>query len=100
MIRAIFGVVFILPLVLIGLVVRYIASSQAGQVIALLLFVVACCSACGVTTYALERDARQCQAEAWTVEAMTECSRLYPQHNGTISDRLSQPLGELERKLF
>lgn len=45
----------------------------------------------------LEGDARQCHRDAYTVEAMQRCAELYPQHNGTITDRIAQPLGEWER---
>ncbi len=97
-IRVLFSLFVLLPMITCGLVCRHIASSRVVQGFALLILI-AVCAGCGVTTYALEHDARQCHAEAVTVAAMTECSRLYPQHNGTVSDRLSQPLGELERHI-
>lgn len=88
----------LLPLFLCGLVVRLAVTCRRFQVVALLILI-AFCAGCGVTSYALEHDARQCHAEAWTVEAMLECNRLYPQHGGTVSDRIAQPVGELERHI-
>ena len=96
MIRALFGILVLLPLAVIGLVVRFLATSRKAQALALFL-ILAACSGCAAI---LEHDARQCHREAVTVQAMTKCHEQFPQHNGTITDRIAQPLGELERKLF
>ena len=98
MIRLLWAFV-LLPMLLCGLVVRFTVKSRKLHILALAVLIAAC-AGCGVTTYALERDARQCHAEALTVADMMRCNKLYPQHNGTISDRIAQPLGELERRLF
>ena len=47
----------------------------------------------------LEHDARACHRAAMTVKAMQACSELHPQHNGTATDTLAQPLGTLERHM-
>jgi len=65
--------------------------------LAVLGLIVAACTGCAAL---VEHDARSCHREAVTVAQMTECARVYPQHNGTTSDRIAQPIGELERVLY
>ena len=100
--RAIFGLTLaavLAPLLFCGLVCRTLARSRIAQAVTVLA-IIAACSGCSVATYAIERDSRQCQAKAVTVAAMVECQKQYPQHGGTVSDKIAQPVGELERHIF
>ena len=67
----------------------------------ILAAIVASCTGCAIITHTgTEGDARKCHRDAYTVAAMTKCSEAYPQHNGTLSDIVSQPIGSLERVLI
>lgn len=96
--RAIVGLLvtaLLLPLVTLGIVCRLASRSRSVQAV-IILATISALSGCAAI---LEHDARSCHRQAYTVAAMLECNQQYPQHNGTISDRIAQPLGELERVL-
>ena len=59
----------------------------------ILAIIIASCSGCAAI---IDREARSCHAEAFTVAQMTECNKQHPQHLGTGSDILAQPVKAIE----
>ncbi len=95
MIRIILGF-FLVSILISGIVCRSAVRYRVTLALALVLILALSSSGCAVIPAALEHDARACQAEAWTVEAMLECQRLYPAHVRSPSDWASQPVKQIE----
>lgn len=93
--RVLFYMLVATPLIAIGVTARIVATCRAAQLVALaiILWTLTGCAAI------IDRDVRSCYTEAWTIEAAEQCRTDYPQHNGTWTDVLAQPVGTLERAI-
>ena len=94
MIRAALGLL-LLPLIACGLVCRSLATNSRFRMLAALVILAALTGCANI----LERDARQCHAEAWTVETARACADRFPQEHGTITDTIAQPIESLNTRI-
>ena len=93
--RILFYMLVATPLIVIGITARIVATCRAAQLVALavILWTLTGCAAI------IDRDIRSCYNEAWTIKAAEQCRTDYPQHLGTLSDTIAQPIGTLERAI-
>ena len=96
LVLGILAITVVLPLALVGLAVRTVAENHRTKAIIVLVSFVYLLTGCAAV---VEHPARSCHSKAMTVAAMTKCSEQYPQHLGTITDTIAQPLGILERAI-